>query len=62
MPLPDDLSAFRYGVHPDVLRKRYNVSDNVATNANNSQVVFATRYICYELKLVDHIIADYPAC
>ncbi|XP_063692648.1 tripeptidyl-peptidase 1-like [Bolinopsis microptera] len=37
MPLPDDLSAFRYGVHPDTLRKRYNVSDNVATNANNSQ-------------------------
>lgn len=37
VPIPEDLSDFRYGVHPDVLRKRYNVSDNVATNANNSQ-------------------------
>ena len=38
MSIPDgDVSSFRYGVHPDTLRKRYNVTDHVATNSNNSQ-------------------------
>lgn len=32
----DDDVTWRYGVHPDVLRKRYNVTDLVGSNPNNS--------------------------
>ena len=31
------MKDFRYGVHPDTLRKRYNISENVGTNPNNVQ-------------------------
>ena len=31
------MKDFRYGVHPDTLRKRYNISENVGTNPNNGQ-------------------------
>jgi len=32
-----EVKDFRYGVHPDTLRKRYNISENVGTNPNNVQ-------------------------
>lgn len=32
-----EVDSFRYGVHPDTLRKRYNISEHVGTNTDNVQ-------------------------
>ena len=57
----DDDVAWRYGVHPDVLRKRYNVTDLVGSNPNNSMATaqvtpkLSNLYIIHKLSVI-HVI------